>query len=147
MIKVLCGCGEVYHAEDSHRGRALRCRKCGTVLNIGNTKERLAQREDEIVPPTASPLAKSDTAWRFLQEVNLGRPARVVVACTVLILLILAVAFWPSQRKESEASENLHESVEPITPVQPIPVQQPVESVQSVRPEIPPCALGKTPAP
>ena len=34
MIHLTCECGEVYHADESQVGRAIRCPRCGRVLRI-----------------------------------------------------------------------------------------------------------------
>lgn len=34
MLTVRCRCGETYHAEESHVGRKLRCRRCGRTLVV-----------------------------------------------------------------------------------------------------------------
>lgn len=36
MLTIRCQCGEVFHAEERHIGRAIKCR-CGQILNIGVT--------------------------------------------------------------------------------------------------------------
>ena len=35
MIRVVCGCGRVFKAEDRHTGKLTRCPVCGTLLTIG----------------------------------------------------------------------------------------------------------------
>lgn len=37
MLTIRCQCGEVFHAEERHIGRAIKCRGCGQVLSIGST--------------------------------------------------------------------------------------------------------------
>lgn len=37
MIRVVCGCGRVFKAEDRHSGKRTRCPVCGTGLTIGQT--------------------------------------------------------------------------------------------------------------
>lgn len=37
MIRVVCGCGRVFKAEDRHSGKRTRCPICGTGLTIGQT--------------------------------------------------------------------------------------------------------------
>jgi hypothetical protein len=37
MIRVVCGCGRVFKAEDRHSGRRTRCPVCGANLTIGQT--------------------------------------------------------------------------------------------------------------
>jgi hypothetical protein len=37
MIRVVCGCGRVFKAEDRHSGKRTRCPACGTNLIIGQT--------------------------------------------------------------------------------------------------------------
>jgi hypothetical protein len=37
MIRVVCGCGRVFKAEDRHAGKRTKCPVCGTTLTIGGT--------------------------------------------------------------------------------------------------------------
>jgi hypothetical protein len=37
MIRVVCGCGRVFKAEDRHSGKRTKCPVCGTALTIGGT--------------------------------------------------------------------------------------------------------------
>ena len=37
MIRVVCGCGRVFKAEDRHAGKRTKCPVCGTTLMIGGT--------------------------------------------------------------------------------------------------------------
>ncbi|HET9984121.1 MAG TPA: endonuclease/exonuclease/phosphatase family protein [Longimicrobiales bacterium] len=44
MLTVQCRCGETYHAEESHTGRKLRCRRCGRTLVVRAPKVPAGRR-------------------------------------------------------------------------------------------------------
>ncbi len=46
MIRVVCGCGRVFKAEDRHSGKRTRCPVCGTGLTIGQTPTSSASEGD-----------------------------------------------------------------------------------------------------
>lgn len=50
MLTIKCQCGEVFHADESHAGRAIRCRKCGQILGIGTSPPTMGRAEPAEIP-------------------------------------------------------------------------------------------------
>ncbi|MGP0065901.1 MAG: spherulation-specific family 4 protein, partial [Isosphaeraceae bacterium] len=46
MIRVVCGCGRVFKAEDRHAGKRTKCPVCGTTLTIGGPSVSSSSGED-----------------------------------------------------------------------------------------------------
>ena len=54
MIQVLCVCGEVFNADPVHVGRSIKCRRCGTLVEI-----KSAAAAPPSTPPSAPPSLES----------------------------------------------------------------------------------------
>jgi hypothetical protein len=69
MIRVVCGCGRVFKAEDRHSGKRTRCPVCGTGLTIGQTPTSSASEGDLDEMPS----------WWFPSDPNgLGDPGAAI---------------------------------------------------------------------
>ena len=85
MVTVTCACGEVFFADDRHRGQSLRCRRCGTVLTV------------PVGPPPApiSGPASRPSVWQATAARTFARPRRrkallaLGVACAGVTLVLL----------------------------------------------------------
>lgn len=131
MIEINCPCGESYHAEDSHRGQRLKCRKCGTILTIERQAQTLT--DSPALPdeePNESPWA-SIGAW---SKITRRRRRLTIVACFVAVGCIVALAWWLTTVRPDMATLNaVARSYQPARPTVPLPPC--AQNHSAVRPE------------
>ncbi|HEX6748270.1 MAG TPA: endonuclease/exonuclease/phosphatase family protein [Longimicrobium sp.] len=97
MLTARCQCGEVFHAEESHAGRRLRCR-CGRVVVLPVRVQAAPTRRETAEPrppsqPKARPRRRSGPRVeggararlaRWVERVSWGYLAAAIAACAVL---------------------------------------------------------------
>lgn len=102
MIHVTCACGEVYHADESHVGRTIRCWRCGAILTI----EASAPLASEAVPPP-EPTAAPYTQRGVVEDVRPqrsspptrrngdwpDRAAAIIIGLMILAVLVVVAVF------------------------------------------------------
>jgi endonuclease/exonuclease/phosphatase (EEP) superfamily protein YafD len=96
---VQCECGERFHVEDAARGRHIRCRRCGRVIEIGEppaaestakpTKRSRSKRR-------ARPAAPSDGARQPVLIPRTGATRLATYACWAYLagVILVAVIMW-----------------------------------------------------
>lgn len=62
MIRVVCGCGRVFKAEERHSGKRTRCPVCGTGLTIGQTPASSSEGDLDEFPSWWYPSAPQESA-------------------------------------------------------------------------------------
>lgn len=134
MIDIQCRCGEVYHADEAHAGKAIRCLRCGNRLNIPVSRSETAQRDPREEPshneeqttgagPISREYGASSIDRRYARPQN-ATPApgpasksRVSTWLVVCCLLILVGVSWIlGGNRESSAPA---ERAQPTTYVRP----------------------------
>lgn len=97
MIDVECACGETYHADASHVGKAIRCHRCGRILTIHGRVPEAAHVASPI-PQASHGTDRPGPSARHGQRYTPAAPARRTVSpvrsATVLIGLVLVFAIW-----------------------------------------------------
>lgn len=103
MLTIQCQCGEVFHADEGHVGRAIRCRKCGQILDIRATSPTLCKEEP------AARRAKTDGIIRQQNKCKpLLRSKKTIAYALVGIGLLLIVFFvFNSLRSPSDVETGL----------------------------------------
>lgn len=157
MLTVRCPCGEVYHADDAHAGRALRCVMCGQVLAI---KDAASARADtttrtgtELWP---QPQVLRRNRWTGRRLGGVGAAAGL----GLLLVLVLRGAFRappsPSTSSQvspaalgspgSEASQAPEQAYVPTSiPPGPIPAPEVVAPAAAAPAEEPPAPAPRPP--
>jgi clan AA aspartic protease (TIGR02281 family) len=95
VLTIRCHCGEVYHAEESHLGKALKCSKCDNILRIEDSNSGFFHSDDldsnEFKKERFSLLQRATCWW--------GKITPVAIA-SVLITLF-ALSNFPQVKKHS----------------------------------------------
>jgi len=91
MITVRCQCGEVYHADEQHVGRYIRC-KCGEFLEVTAVLQNPNASSIFTPPPSAPPAQNKENArsWSIPIPRNRAKQAMVVLA----VVLAVALMIW-----------------------------------------------------
>ena len=160
MIEVRCSCGEVYHAEDSHLGKSLRCWKCGTILNVERPRPLVPAPPSSppVIYPPPSPVdyspAKARSGIRRAaqrlrerwQGFDLDRRVVALLAVLVVVVVTLAIVSWMGNPDTDSPRGNRGQSAVPLVKASPSSSQGiPSAPVQIQIPAAPPCAEGRQP--
>lgn len=86
MLTIRCDCGETYHADESHVGRAIECRNCRKILVIGVLPTTISPKPTDM--PRQEPSAKPKR--RSQRHLWVGGLVVLVVA-VVTVLAIVSV--------------------------------------------------------
>ncbi|MFA6412063.1 MAG: hypothetical protein WCW53_05145 [Syntrophales bacterium] len=111
MLTIPCQCGEIFHAEEHHVGRLIKCQSCGQILSIG-IQPQAAQRYGFVEAPTRT--------WRMVfreKFVKLWETAALTLLFVVSVLFLSLILFFYVDKK--------------LSPVTYVPVQQPQAEVAS----------------
>ena len=119
MIDITCpACDIIYHADETHIGRGLRCKVCGTILLV--ERQSLGPTAPRQVEHVSATVAGRESSPRTVaNRLGLSRDTRIAVGIGVtLIILLLIVWAWlgPPEAKQT-ASINTEQSASP--PFQP----------------------------
>src|ERR1017187_7058346 len=125
-------CQEVFHADESHVGRSIRCLKCGTFNRI----ERSLPVQSNY-PSGTRPVSTTSTESRPTRRVSRStsrhsrRMKAAIVAAVLFGVLGIAVALdrlWPDSPNKlgAESSSSVKQSVSPSTTPQPHDIQPPL---------------------
>lgn len=135
MIDIQCRCGEVYHADEAHAGKAIRCLRCGNVLIIPVSKSETAQRDPREEPshnkeqttgagPTSREYGASSSDRRYARPEN-ATPAPTpasksrVHTWLIFVLIVAAVSLIPLILAGNRESSAPAERAQPTTSVRP----------------------------
>ena len=92
MIDVTCHqCGAVYHSEDSHIGKHLRCARCGCGVPIAVRTVNAVEREPSVVPEGASRVSANQA------KRPLGRSRNAYLFATIVVILAAGLFFFRGQ--------------------------------------------------
>jgi hypothetical protein len=93
MFTIQCQCGEVFHADESHVGRAIRCWKCGQILGIGSKPPTTYEEE------TSGSAKTKGRSEQQNQHKRLSRRKKAIVYASagIGVLLLLLLAFSNSR--------------------------------------------------
>ncbi len=92
MIDVTCQqCGAVYHSDETHVGKHLRCSRCACLVPISTHAERAVVQQSPAFPDATSQASTSSTKdpTRRLRRVYLFAIATTVVALVAVLLFLL----------------------------------------------------------
>ena len=116
MIDVTCQCGAVYHSDEAHIGKQLRCNKCGSLVAI----ERMADRGVVQRPPSfpsakhraKPPAAKKRRAYPF------AIVATAIGAAIISLVVLRHPNVSPSQSSRTAENSDKGQVVgeEPVAP-------------------------------
>lgn len=119
MITIHCPCGEVFHADEQHAGRAIKCWKCERTLSIGAP------------PPARRPDARPAEAHPFRRRVGSRRSSALRPSIVVLAFSLTALGLFlvlsPRGRDTRQPSTQVSTPHAPSVVVpQPLPTPAPV---------------------
>ena len=123
MLTIRCQCGELYHAEESHVGRAIKCRRCDQIVCIGT----------ESSAPSSPRAVEADTpigGRTVLALWSVPWWAKVALASIALLTMLLFAARFFTHENEQQ---------QPVTLV---PAPQPPAEI-----ELKPTPVPKSPPP
>jgi len=157
MIDIHCPLdGTVYHAEESHIGRSIRCQKCGAILKIEHQvavpitkrEQRPIDRKKETVP-SAKPL-RSQPIWPVKSD-RMSRESEILIGLGIAAFgILLFVVLWrmgssrianrtPASGSDQYAKDHSPEpftpspEVKPIQPLTPWPKINPIRSIPTLK--------------
>lgn len=126
VLTINCQCGEVFHAEERHIGRAIKCGRCGQVLGIGAMAPTPPLPGSMGSPaPAGAPMASG--RWS-MHRWGIAALAFVTVVTTVWLAVLLfpreeerqqAVTYVPVPQAPAEVASK--PAAEPIPPRAPTP--------------------------
>src|SRR4030095_16070802 len=94
MLTIQCQCGEIFHADESQVGRAIRCRKCGQILGIGSKPPTTYEEE---ISGGARTKGRSEQQNQHKPLSRRNKAIFYASACIgVLLLLFLALSNYRS---------------------------------------------------
>lgn len=145
MIEIWCSCGEVYHADDSHTGRSIRCHICGTILQIEARRPKpLTQfgRQSVTIPTEQpSPLRYAGAQSESHRALDRIVPA-IAIFAFVAVGIILLLKWKPRKFEPVGQPETAqHPSVPVPTSTQsgePSKARKPMSSASKPRSSVPP---------
>lgn len=124
MLTIRCQCGEIFHAEERHIGRAIRCSRCGHVLSIDAT------------PPT-SPKRGSIESWTSTRLPVATRRLfrRWGIAALVLAVVVTTGTALLFTRKQGQQGPITQPPIlEPPAEIVDRPASEPLPSMSAARP-------------
>jgi vancomycin resistance protein VanJ len=104
MLTARCECGEVFHADESHVGRRLRCR-CGRVVEVRASAKPAAATATKTRPsppprpaaprqPAARPQPRRAPRWAGLGRTKIGRWLAPVSWGYLALTIVAALVLW-----------------------------------------------------
>jgi len=129
MLTLRCECGEIFHADERHVGRRIKCKKCDQIIPIEHPDAR--SPSPELTPDrTYAPTSKE--SWSQALD------HRVLIVAGAIILAILLFVFnlrgpgdFSSDRDQSLPSSSPTVTTEPRKEIQP-PIPRPKRSPVSL---------------
>lgn len=94
MLTITCQCGEVFHADEGHRGRAIRCGKCGRILGIGASPPTVGQAN-----PVQRSKPEANRTVRARKSPRRWLAALLLVAMAVGTVVVISVYRGGNQRE------------------------------------------------
>jgi hypothetical protein len=132
MIHIRCSCGEIYHTDESHVGRGIRCPNCGNVNKIESKSPVQSTLDSRAEPVSIPTVERSGARHASRSTFCFSRQAKAaIVAGVVFGVFGIAVALdklWPdpSSKLREESSSIVKQSVAPSTTTQPHDIQPPL---------------------
>lgn len=129
MLTLRCECGEIYHADERHIGRRIKCKKCDQIIPIEHPDARSPSPE---LTPDRTYAPTSQESWSKALD------HRVLIVAGAIILAILLFVFnlrgpgdFSSDRDQSLPSSSPTVTTEPRKEIQP-PIPRPKRSPVSL---------------
>jgi len=112
-MTVRCACGEVYHADPSHEGKALRCGKCGAIVTIATPS---------VAAQSGSYLDRSDEPHIINTRKLRVRASLPVLAALASLAVLAYLSYWVFGRGTQPKQASLEPATQPIAAATPSPI-------------------------
>lgn len=113
MINVTCQqCGAVYHSEETHIGKHLRCSRCACLVPISRQAERAVVQRSPAFPDATSQASASSAKYpvrRFRPVYSFAIATTVVALAAVLLFLLLRPT---ATRQGADTLSNIEEQAQ-----------------------------------
>lgn len=126
MLTIRCQCGEVFHAEERHIGRAIKCGRCGQILSIG---AQLPTPTDPAFVEKPPPEAHVTSGRRWKRRWGVAFIVLTAVASTVMLAMLFFPREQETQQRVTGASgtQPLPAAIsEPVPTSKPAPLLAPI---------------------